>query len=106
MNSLVVAGSDSAIPLEPLPPDQVRDGSPRAGVVQLGPACGLWEHTTGVSTDVEVEEYFVVLAGRARIEIAGQEPLDVGPGDVVHLESGARTTWHVTEPIRKFWFTP
>ncbi|MEI2715495.1 MAG: cupin domain-containing protein [Candidatus Nanopelagicales bacterium] len=106
MSSRVVAGANTEIALQQLTPEQVQTGTPQAGIVQLGPDCGLWEHTPGVSTDVEVEEYFVVLAGRARIEIEGQDPLDIGPGDVVHLAAGARTTWHVTETLRKFWFTP
>ena len=66
-------------------------------------ACGLWEHGVGVSMDTEVREVFVVLSGRARIEIDGQEPLHIGPGDVVELAAGARTVWHVDETLRKFW---
>lgn len=70
-----------------------------------GLPCGLWEHPVGESTDVEVHEVFVVLAGRARIEVRGGEPLDIGPGDVVELEAGAQTRWIVTEHLRKFWIT-
>lgn len=65
--------------------------------------CGLWEHPVGESTDVEVHEVFIVLAGRARIEIEGQEALDIAAGDVVELAAGARTRWIVTEHLRKFW---
>jgi hypothetical protein len=65
--------------------------------------CGLWEHEVGESTDVEVHEVFVVLSGRARIEIEGEGALEVGPGDVIELEAGARTRWHVSEHLRKFW---
>jgi hypothetical protein len=65
--------------------------------------CGLWEHAVGESTDVEVHEVFVVLSGRARIEIEGQADLEIGPGDVVELAAGARTRWHVSEQLRKFW---
>ena len=70
-----------------------------------GLPCGLWEHPVGESTDVEVHEVFVVLAGRDRIEVAGGEALEIGPGDVVELEAGARTRWIVTEHLRKFWVT-
>lgn len=90
----------------PVPPDQVREGSPTTAVWEapvFDAFCGLWEHSVGVSTDIETREIFVVLQGRARIEIEGQEDLDVGPGDVVELEAGARSVWHVTEPLRKFW---
>jgi uncharacterized cupin superfamily protein len=66
--------------------------------------CGLWEHAVGESTDVEVHEVFVVLSGSARIEIEGEDDLQIGPGDVVELAAGA-TTRHVTEHLRKFWIT-
>lgn len=66
-------------------------------------SCGLWEHAPGESTDVEVHEVFVVLEGRASIEIEGAQSLEIGPGDVVELEAGARTRWIVTEHLRKFW---
>ena len=70
-----------------------------------GLPCGLWEHSVGTSRDIDVDEVFVVLSGRARIDIEGQNPLLVGPGDVVHLDAGARTVWDVLEPMRKFWVT-
>ena len=70
-----------------------------------GLACGLWEHPVGDSTDVEMHEVFVVLTGRARIEVEGGEVLEIEPGDVVELEAGARTRWVVTEHLRKFWVT-
>lgn len=94
---------------QPVPAAQVRDGRPTTGVWEAPVAeiaCGLWEHTVGVSTDVETHEVFVVLRGRARIEIDGQADLEVGPGDVVELQAGARTVWHVSEPLRKFWVMP
>ena len=89
-----------------LPAEQVRGGRPTSGVWEApvpGVACGLWEHSAGVSTDVEVHEVFVVLSGCARIEVEGGSDLHVGPGDVVELAAGARTVWIVSEPLRKFW---
>ena len=62
---------------------------------------GVWQITPGVVTDVEVDEVFVVLSGRATIEIAGGPTLQVGPGDLCVLEAGARTVWHVHETLRK-----
>jgi uncharacterized cupin superfamily protein len=66
-------------------------------------AVGIWQHTAGVSTDVEVDEIFVVLSGRATIEVAGGSTLKVGPGDVGVLEAGAETTWTVHEDLRKMY---
>ncbi len=109
MSSRVLATVASPVPVQPLPASQVTSGDPAAGVIEfvgVPVPCGLWEHTVGSSTDTEVDEVFVVLAGHARIEIEGQDALTVGPGDVVHLEAGTRTTWHVTEDLRKFWVTP
>lgn len=105
----IIAGPKTTVPVAAVDAAQSRSGDPQAGVVEfedLGIPCGLWEHTIGTSTDIEVDEVFVVLAGAAHIDVEGQESLDVGPGDVVHLTAGARTTWHVTEPLRKFWVTP
>ncbi len=101
--------SSGTLEHESLPDGQVREGSPTTAVWEAPVAdlsCGLWEHTVGVSTDVESAEIFVVLSGRARIEIEGQDPLEVGPGDVVELAAGARTVWHVSQTLRKFWVMP
>lgn len=109
MESAVLATTASHIETEPVERAATLSGRPCTGVLELaagGVECGLWEHTAGVSTDVEVDEIFVVLSGRARIEIEGQDPLEIGPGDVVRLAAGARTTWHVHEDLRKFWVIP
>ena len=62
---------------------------------------GIWRITEGTVTDVEEDELFVVLEGRATIEVDGGPTLEVGPGDLGVLERGARTTWTVHEPLRK-----
>ncbi|HQR79317.1 MAG TPA: cupin domain-containing protein [Actinomycetota bacterium] len=108
MNSRVLWSSQDLVHAR-LPAEQVREGEPTTAVWEAPVAdieCGLWEHSVGVSTDQEQHEVFVVLRGRARIEVEGQAPLDVGPGDVVELAAGARTVWHVREPLRKFWVMP
>lgn len=89
----------------PLDPEQVVSGDPRVSGLVLddrgGVQRGLWQHTPGVSRDVEADELFVVLAGRATIEVAGGPTLDVGPGDVGILRAGDRTLWTVHETLRK-----
>ena len=62
---------------------------------------GIWRITEGTVTDVEQDELFVVLEGRATIAIEGGPTLEVAPGDACVLERGARTTWTVHEPLRK-----
>ena len=90
----------------PLPADQVVEGSPTAGFTVLvdgTPEIGVWEHTPGVSTDVEADELFVVLAGNATLEIEGQDALELVSGSVVRLTAGMRATWTVHETLRKLY---
>jgi uncharacterized cupin superfamily protein len=64
---------------------------------------GIWQITPGTVTDVEADEMFVVISGRATISVDGGATFDVGPGDVCVLEAGARTTWTVHETLRKVY---
>lgn len=100
------------VPYEPVPHDQVVAGTPFTRAVDLdeasGRTVGVWEHTTGVSRDVESDEIFVVLAGDARIEFEepALPPVELRPGSVVRLEEGMRTVWTVRETLRKVYITP
>ncbi|MFM8897076.1 MAG: cupin domain-containing protein [Actinomycetales bacterium] len=98
---------DLSLPTTPLEPAQVISGDPEVRTLPLhrgaGLAVGIWQHGTGCSTDVEADEVFVVLAGRATIEVDGGATLEIGPGDVGMLPAGARTTWTVHEPLRKVY---
>lgn len=61
--------------------------------------------TPGTATDTEAEEVFVVLSGKARIVFLDDgSTLDVAAGDVVRLRAGQRTSWTVTETLRKVYF--
>jgi hypothetical protein len=99
----------AAVQLEPaeLDPATILEGSPEVTerTVWASPdgrrARGVWQITPGVVTDVEVDEVFVVLSGRATIEIADGPTLEVGPGDLCVLAQGARTVWRVHETLRK-----
>ena len=66
---------------------------------------GVWEHSVGVSTEVEVEEVFFVLSGRGTVTCDSGGRIDLAPGVVGLLPMGAQTTWTVTEPLRKVWIT-
>ena len=66
---------------------------------------GVWEHSTGTSTDVEVEEVFVVLEGHGTVTCDEGGAINLAPGVVGLLPVGARTTWTITEPLRKVWIT-
>jgi uncharacterized protein len=88
---------------------QVVAGSPQVRSVVLDTSAdgrverGVWEITPGVVTDVEVDELFVVVSGRATIAVADGPTFDVGPGDAVVLTDGWRTTWTVHETLRKVY---
>ena len=90
-----------------LDPSQVLAGAPAITETVLSESPdgrvvrGIWRITEGTVTDVEQDELFVVLEGRATIEVHGGPTVDVGPGDVCLLRRGARTTWTVHEPMRK-----
>jgi len=94
---------------EPIPADEVLAGAPTTAVHELatlgGIEVGIWEMTPGTATDTEADEVFVVLSGRATIAFAssGLPDLEVGPGSVVRLAEGMRTTWTVTETLRKVY---
>ncbi|MCM3695473.1 cupin domain-containing protein [Microbacterium oleivorans] len=92
------------IPLTPVPADQIVDGAPEAGFIELTAVVGVWEHTPGTSTDVEDDEVFVVLSGRATVRWAGGE-LTLRPGTVGRLSAGTETIWTVTETLRKVYVT-
>lgn len=100
------------VPYEPVSFDQVVSGTPFTRSVDLdeasGRTVGVWEHTAGVSRDVECDEVFVVLAGDARIEFedSALPPIELRPGSIVRLEEGMRTVWTVRETLRKVYITP
>lgn len=92
-----------------LDPATIISGSPRTfeGEIATAPlpggaalATGVWRCSAGTVTDVEADETFVVLSGRATIEHAG-ESHEVGPGDVCVLPAGAETTWTIHEDLTK-----
>lgn len=91
----------------PLPESKSPDGPISTGVDLLAHTdvfeVGVWEHEAGRSTDVEVDEVFVVLAGRGRILLEDGQVLSLAPGTVGILEAGTRTTWEIDEPLRKVW---
>jgi uncharacterized protein len=95
---------------EPGHPDEIVAGEPTTGAVTvttldgLGVEVGVWEMSAGAVRDVEAEEAFLVLAGRATIETGGAT-FEVAAGDLVRLAAGTATVWTVTEPLRKLYVT-
>lgn len=75
-----------------------------APLTQLGAAeVGTWEMAPGTDRDTEVDEVFVVLTGRGTVTFEDGEVVDLVPGVAVRLRAGERTTWVVTETLRKVY---
>ncbi|MEV2270083.1 cupin domain-containing protein [Nonomuraea africana] len=99
----VMRVADVQLEPDPLDPSQIVSGTPVTSVAELDEGRGIWEITPGVVTDVERDEIFVVLSGRATIEVDDGQRVEVGPGDVCLLPEGAKTTWTVHETLRKVY---
>lgn len=93
--------------LERVDPEQVVDGDPHVGSVALTEVddweVGVWELTPGIVTDVEVEEVFIVLRGRAILRREDGSETQLVPGSVGRLEDGEETEWEVLETLRKIY---
>lgn len=109
-----ITGTEQTLEFEQVPPEDTVEGTPSQGAVTLGTISdievGIWELRQGVVTDTEVEEFFVVLSGEARIEFLGHndevtDTAEVRAGDVMRLAAGSRTRWTVTDHIRKVYIS-
>ncbi len=103
-----------ALEHEAVPEDQVLDGEPTTAAKRLGQIfgveLGLWEMSSGAMSDVEAEEFFVVLSGSATVQIHSTNgfesaELRLEPGTVCHLSQGMHTSWTLHEPLRKMYLT-
>ncbi|MDP5183618.1 cupin domain-containing protein [Blastococcus sp. BMG 814] len=103
----LLAAAAMPLPGLPLDPAGVVAGAPAAGLRPLaeisGIEVGLWELTEGTVTDVEDDEIFVVLTGRGRLLFDDGSCLALVPGTVVRLGAGDRTTWEISETLRKLY---
>ncbi|GAA2489880.1 cupin domain-containing protein [Streptomyces thermolineatus] len=105
--SFTVHVPDAELEPEPLDPAQVVAGDPQVSGKVLWESedgrqvRGIWQITPGTVTDTEADELFVVVSGRATVEVEGGATLEVGPGDLAVLREGDRTRWTVHETLRK-----
>lgn len=93
--------------LDAVDPALVDEGNPRSGVADLGSIAevgvGIWELTEGISRDLEADELFVVLCGAGTLVFDDGERIELRPGVAVRLHEGDRTTWTITQTLRKIW---
>ncbi|MFE5024125.1 cupin domain-containing protein [Streptomyces sp. NPDC056656] len=105
--SFAVHIPDVELEPEPLDPEQIISGAPVVTGKVLWESAdgkqlrGIWQITPGTVTDTEANELFVVVSGRATVEVEGGQTLEVGPGDAAVLREGDRTTWTVHTTLRK-----
>ncbi|MBP1327121.1 putative cupin superfamily protein [Leucobacter exalbidus] len=109
--NLAISALTAPVALEAIAEDDIVSGEPQQGFTELGSIAGaevgIWELRSGVVTDTEVDELFIVLSGEATIEIlsgddAGRE-VTVRTGDTMRLVGGTRTKWTVGDHIRKVY---
>ncbi|MGL3805586.1 cupin domain-containing protein [Paeniglutamicibacter sp. R2-26] len=114
INNPTVHAPSAALEHELVPADQSVAGDPTTAAERLGEVFGvefgLWEMSAGIMTDVEAEELFVVLSGKATVQVHeangyAAEVLQLEPGTVCRLGEGMRTTWILDEPLRKLYLT-
>ncbi|WP_217133750.1 cupin domain-containing protein [Leucobacter chinensis] len=100
---------------EVLPGNEVREGAPATGLCEIdaGPGLdiGVWHMTEGTAVDVEEDECFVVLTGRATVMIEAGDSgeartLELAPGTLGRLVAGMKTVWIVHESLRKLYLSP
>jgi uncharacterized cupin superfamily protein len=107
MPTFAVPASGLRLEPEDLDPAQVVSGDPRTAAAVLWESedgrvvRGVWECTPRVVTDVEQDELFVILQGRATVEVEGGSTMELEPGVVGVLERGACTRWSVQETMPK-----
>lgn len=70
-----------------------------------GTSVGFWQATVDRSRWVfeDYSEAIVVLEGRLTVTEDGDEPRDLGPGDVAVSPAGWSGEWNITENLRKFY---
>ncbi|MFF9210675.1 MULTISPECIES: cupin domain-containing protein [unclassified Streptomyces] len=109
IHSFAVHVPDAELVPEPLDPAQIVSGSPEVTGKVVWESDdgrqvrGIWQITSGVVTDTEADEVFVVISGSATVEVDGGPTLHLGPGDMAVLREGDRTTWTVHETLRKVY---
>ena len=100
----LLSGDVHAETVEPDGVSEALSTSSRA-LLEAGLEIGLWEAGPGTDTDVEVDELFLVLAGAGTVTFEDGSSIELRPGVLVRLQEGDRTTWEITERLRKIYLT-
>lgn len=108
LNNYALLATTAELAYQPVDPAKVVHGPATVGVTELATlgdvAIGVWEMSPSVTTDIEVDECFVVLDGDATVSFDdGTAPLQLQPGSVGFLKAGTATTWTVRRTLRKIY---
>lgn len=106
----VVHGRGAIVSLQPVAAENVDFGSPRTGVLPLGPVgdsqAGLRELRDGAIVITATDEVVVVISGGATVMMLDESRIvDVKTGDVMRLTADTRTRWDVKDHIRLVYLT-
>ncbi|MCW2835305.1 MAG: cupin [Nocardioides sp.] len=83
--------------------DRVLADPGRSASTLGGVTVGLWAAGPGQDIDVECDEVFLVLSGLGTVAFDDGSSIDLRPGVLVELHEGDRTTWVLTERLRKLY---
>ena len=91
--------------VEPVGPDGASAALATAGAILSDGTheVGLWEAGPGADADIEGDEVFLVLAGAGSVTFEDGSVVGLRPGVLVRLHEGDRTTWTITERVRKLY---
>ena len=96
----------AALDHEPLPPEDVVDGSPTAAVLTLDTSAargGPVGDDRGHRPRHRGRRGLRRGLRRGQVTFEDGERIDLAPGVAVRLTAGERTVWTVTERVRKIW---
>ncbi|MGZ0711833.1 cupin domain-containing protein (plasmid) [Coraliomargarita sp. W4R53] len=106
---MLVDAAALALEHEPVPAEQVVAGSPTTASVALDESdaveIGVWEMSVGAMSDVEADEYYIVLSGSCTVAFTDPAlaSIELKPGSVGKLSAGMHTIWTVHETLRKIY---
>ncbi len=105
---LKVARSDISLTDQPINPDWILEGTPRARISEWGESPDgttshwTWDCTAGrFRWYYDVDETIVVVAGAVTIRVDDEPPVRLEVGDAAYFPAGHWVTWHVEEYVRK-----
>ncbi len=104
----IMHGPDAALEPWPIPKNQVLAGSPQAAGAVLWQSDdkrllnGIWECTPGEFTwDYTWDETAYFFEGRFTLTDEDGHSVSLGAGDLGFVKAGTRSTWRITETVRK-----